>query len=175
MCGYIAAAVNRCSEGSRPSPTATSADPSGERDALVTRRGRGDHNPGASPRIASCSGESGRLKSGRARIVTGVIHFSSCSLVAGHVPWEHDGCWFDSSQLDCDVRELANPVHCECISDGIETRTSPKLSSADRTRCLLSRSEARSTRAESATDPGSSGRPRPRPARHRWRRRRRTN
>jgi len=25
--------------------------------------------------IASCSGESGRLKSGRARIVTGVIHF----------------------------------------------------------------------------------------------------
>ena len=77
-------------------------------------------------RIASCSGESGRLKSGRARIVTGVIHFSSCSLVAGHVPWEHDACWFDSSQLDCDVRELANPVHCECIFDGIETRTSPR-------------------------------------------------
>jgi hypothetical protein len=45
--------------------------------------------------------------------------------VAGHVPWEHDGCWFDSSLLDCDVRELANPVHCECISDGIVTRTSP--------------------------------------------------
>ena len=109
----------------------------------------GDRNPGASPWIASCSGESGRLKSGRARIVTGVIHFSSCSLLAGHVPWEHDGSWFDSSQLDCDVRELANPVHCECISDGIETRTSPKLSPAARARCLLSRSEARSTRAES--------------------------
>ncbi len=46
--------------------------------------------------------------------------------MAGHVPWEHDGCWFDSSQLDCDVRELANPVHCECILDGIETRTSPE-------------------------------------------------
>ena len=45
--------------------------------------------------------------------------------MAGHVPWEHDGCWFDSSQLDCDVRELANPVHRECILDGIETRTSP--------------------------------------------------
>lgn len=45
--------------------------------------------------------------------------------MAGHVPWEHDARWFDSSQLDCDVRELANPVHCECILDGIETRTSP--------------------------------------------------
>ena len=73
--------------------------------------------------------------------------------MAGHVPWEHDGSWFDSSQLDCDVRELANPVHCECISDGIETRTSPKLSPAARARCLLSRSEARSTRAESTQIP----------------------
>ena len=82
-----------------------------------------------------------------------MIHFSSCSLLAGHVPWEHDGSWFDSSQLDCDVRELANPVHCECISDGIETRTSPKLSPAARARCLLSRSEARSTRAESTQIP----------------------
>ena len=65
---------------------------------------------------------------------------------------EHDCArsWFDSSLLDCDVRELANPVHCECIFDGIETRTSPKLSPAARARCLLSRSEARSTRAESA-------------------------
>jgi hypothetical protein len=57
---------------------------------------------------------------------------------------------FDSHRSDCDVRELANPVHCECILDGIETRTSPKLSPAARARCLLSRSEARSTRAESA-------------------------
>jgi len=24
------------------------------------------------------------------------------------------------------VRELANPVHCECIIDGIVTRTSPQ-------------------------------------------------
>ena len=118
---------------------------------------RGARNPGASLRIASCSGESGRLKSGRARIVTGVIHFSSSSLVAGHVPWEHDGCWFDSSLLDCDVRELANPVHCECIFDGIETRTSPKLLPAARARCLLSRSEARSTRAKSALPRESAG------------------
>ena len=57
---------------------------------------------------------------------------------------------FDSLHLDCDVRELANPMHCECVFDGIETRTSPMLSPAARARCLLSRSEARSTRAESA-------------------------
>lgn len=33
---------------------------------------------------------------------------------------------FDSTAADCDVRELANPVRCERISDGIETRTSPR-------------------------------------------------
>ena len=39
MYWYIATAVNRRSEGSIPSPTATTADPSGERDSFVTRRG----------------------------------------------------------------------------------------------------------------------------------------
>jgi hypothetical protein len=110
----------------------------------------GDRNPGASRRVVSKSSDCSRLKPGRARRATAATHLTSSSLVAGHVPWEHDGCWFDSSLLDCDVRELANPMHCECISDGIETRTSPKLSPAARARCLLSRSEARSTRAESA-------------------------
>ena len=33
---------------------------------------------------------------------------------------------FDSTAADCDVRELANPVRCERIFDGIETRTSPR-------------------------------------------------
>ena len=51
--------------------------------------------------------------------------------------------------IHCDVRELANPVHCECISDGIETRTSPKLSPADRaapnklTLCCVTRQVSR--------------------------------
>jgi hypothetical protein len=33
----------------------------------------------------------------------------------------------DSTAADCDVRELANPVRCERTSDGIETRTSPRI------------------------------------------------
>lgn len=77
--------------------------------------------------------------------------------MAGHVPWEHDGCWFDSSLLDCDVRELANPVHCECTFDGIETRTSPPASADGFGGLPPKQQRARSTRAGSTMLSKSTG------------------